>query len=401
VGDSHTDARDLPWSWQLRGPRPGNWTLRLPGYGQSSPVVWRERVFVTAVSGEEKENLHVLAVSLQDGKVVWQRDLRGTQKVKDSDTVSRGAPTPVADGQRLYVVFESGDVFALTHDGELVWHRSFVSDFGEIKGPHGYASSPVLVDDLCVVQVAHSGPSYILALDKATGAVRWKTEHPSQTGWSTPAVFRRGNQTQLIISTSGSVRAIDVSTGKEVWNVVDIQGNSTPSPAIAGSSIVIGASTEPGPGTGRQAKSAPVQPTGSIALDFGPDGRAMTPRIAWKSLKASAGYASPVVLDGLAYIVNRVGVVHCVDAGTGEIVWQHRLPGEVWASPIANQGHVTFFCKHGQVVTLKGGRELVEVAESQISTTDIVYGVAAVERAWIVRSGRALIRISPATTSTN
>jgi outer membrane protein assembly factor BamB len=73
--------------------------------------------------------------------------------------------------------------------------------------------------------------------------------------------------------------------------------------------------------------------------------------------------------------------------------WQQRLPGQVWASPIVSNGHITFFCKHGQVVTLKGGRELVEVAESQVSTTDIVYGVAAVDGAWIVRTGRALIRI--------
>jgi outer membrane protein assembly factor BamB len=78
---------------------------------------------------------------------------------------------------------------------------------------------------------------------------------------------------------------------------------------------------------------------------------------------------------------------------TGEVRWQHRLPGEVWASPVANNGHVTFFCKHGSVVTLKGGSELVEVAESHVSTTDVVYGVAAVDSAWIVRTGRGLVCI--------
>ena len=93
----------------------------MPGYGQSSPVIWQETIFVTAVSGEEKDQLHVLAISAADGKVQWQKDFIGTQKVKDSDSVSRGAPTPVVDADRVYAVFESGDIVALTHAGELAW----------------------------------------------------------------------------------------------------------------------------------------------------------------------------------------------------------------------------------------------------------------------------------------
>ncbi len=111
------------------------------------PVVWKDRVFVTAVSGELKENLHVLAIDLATGSTLWQKDFEATQKVKDSDAVSRGAPTPAIDADGLLVVFESGDVFALSHDGDLRWKRSFVADHGEIKGPHGYSSSPALCDD--------------------------------------------------------------------------------------------------------------------------------------------------------------------------------------------------------------------------------------------------------------
>ncbi len=405
-GDSHTTAQHLPKSWELRGRTAGNWTIRLPGYGQSSPVVWHDRVFVTSVSGEEKEQLHVIAVSLEDGKTLWQRDFSGTQQVKDSDTVSRGAPTPAVDAERLYAVFESGDVFAFNHAGELQWQRSFVKEYGEIKGPHGFASSPVLVDDLCVIQVAHSGPSYVLALDKATGKERWRTEHPSQTGWSTPAVRRDKNASQIIVSTSGSVRALDARTGAEVWMDTEIQGNSTASPTIAGEYLVIGASAESGGGRGgsgtsgagkggadrETAKTKPA--TGSMARRWPAADWRTAPTVAWKSTKVSSGYASPVVVNGLAYFVNRVGAVQCVDLASGEVHWQHRLPGEVWASPIANNAQITFFCKHGQVVTLQGGPELVEVAESQVSTTDVVYGVAAVEGTWIVRTGRGLIRIS-------
>jgi outer membrane protein assembly factor BamB len=404
AGDSHTAAKNLPWSWELRGRTPGNWNIRLPGYGQSSPVVWHDRVFVTAVSGEEKEHLHVLAVSLVNGEILWQRDFQGTQKVKDSDTVSRGAPTPVVDADKLYAVFESGDVLALTHDGSLAWLRSFVKDYGEIKGPHGYGSSPVLVNDVCILQVAHSGPSYILALDKATGLERWRTAHPSQTGWSTPAVYARDGRSHVIVSTSGSVRALDAATGREDWNFSDLQGNSTASPTITGKFVVIGASTETRGAARRESPPAAghespdivnsASVVGSAVLQIGSLEDSQQPRLAWQSPKISAGYASPVVLDGLAYFVNKVGVVQCVDLETGKVHWQHRLPGEVWASPVVNNGHITFFCKHGPVITLKGGPEVVEVAESQVSTTDVVYGVAVADGAWIVRTGRGLARIS-------
>ena len=394
AGDSHARAQNLPWSWESRGRGAGNWSIRLPGYGQSSPVVWNDRVFVTAVSGEEKENLHVLAVALADGKILWQRDFQGTQRIKDSDTVSRGAPTPVVDADRLYAVFESGDVFALTHAGELVWLRSFVKDYGEVQGPHGYASSSVLVNDLCIVQVAHAGPSYVLALEKATGMERWRTPHPSQTGWSTPGVLTRNGRAQIILSTSGSVRAVNAETGREEWCFADLQGNSTASPTIAGNYVAIGASTERAVGRMREAAESDAGATaGSLVLRLGTEW-SRPPSLQWRSAKISTSYSSPLALDGLIYFVNKVGVVQCVEMATGKILWQHRLPSETWASPIANNGHTTFFCKHGQVVTLKGGPELVEVAESQVSTTEVVYGVAAVDSSWIVRTGRGLIRIS-------
>jgi outer membrane protein assembly factor BamB len=388
AGDSHSAARDLPVSWELRGRREGNWTVRLPGYGQSSPVVWKDKIFVTAVSGDEKERLHVLALALDDGRTLWHREFAGTQKVKDSDTVSRGAPTPVVDAERLYAVFESGDVLALTHAGELAWQRSFVGDYGPIEGPHGYASSPVLVDDLCVLQVCHAGPSYVLALDKATGQTRWKSEHPPKTGWSTPAVVARGGRKAVIVSTSGSVRAVDAAGGQALWAFTEVSGNSTPSPTIAGDWLVIGASSEPGGG-----RAEAAAPSGSVVLRLDDADVGAAPQLVWSSTKASAGYASPLVVDGLVYFVSRAGVLQCVELASGKLLWQHRLPGEAWASPVASGGLVTVFCKHGPVVTLKAGPELEVVAESQVSTTDIVYGIAAIDGSWIVRTGRGLTRI--------
>lgn len=407
-GTSHSTAKQLPQSWEVRGRQPGNWSIRLPGYGQSSPVIWKDRIFVTAISGDDKEHAHVVCLDLQEGKSLWQKDLDGTQRVKDSDTVSRGAPTPIVDQDFVYAVFESGDVFALSHAGELKWQRSFVKDYGEIKGPHGFASSPLLVNDLVIIQVAHAGPSYILALDKNSGENRWKVEHPSQTGWSTPAAFQHEQTTGIIVSSAGSVRALRADDGQLLWEVNEVQGNSTASPTIVDNVVYIGAGGERGPssrpaaisgGTTTDKPSTPASPVaagspGSLAIKLGGSGDVTQSHILWKSPKVSAGYSSPLLVDGYGYYVNRVGVVQCVDAKTGDIKWTHRLPGACWTSPIASEGRLFFFCKDGAVVALKAGPELAELAESQLSATDIVYGVAAIDGSWIVRTGRGLVRIS-------
>lgn len=412
-GDSHGASSRLPVKWELRGRRAGNWTVRLPGYGQSSPVVWGDTVFVTSVSGDEKEHLHVLAIGLQDGKTRWKRDFSASQRIPDGDAVSRGAPTPLVDGDRLYAVFESGDVFALTHAGETTWQRSFTKDYGDVKGPHGYSSSPVMAGDVLVLQVAHAGPSYLLGLNKATGENRWKVDHPSQTGWSTPVVFHHEGITGIIASTAGSVRAYDIRDGRELWFTTNVQGNSTASPTIVGEHVLIAASTDregggarrpPGSNArdvdGRQpsrADGSPLQdpaPPGSLLIRLGGSGDISTTHIVWRGPKVSAGYASPIVVDGLAYFVNRVGGVQCVDVATGEVRWQHRLPGSAWASPVAVDGNLFFFCKDGTVVVLKARPTLEEVGENPLTATDIVYGVAAAEGAWLVRTGRSLIKIA-------
>ncbi len=414
-GSSLTSASALPSTWEKDSAKPGNWTVNLPGYGQSSPVVWKDRIFVTAVTGAEKENTHVLAISLADGKTLWQKDFVATQRVKDSENVSRGAPTPVIEEDRLYAVFESGDVIALTHAGDVVWQRSFVKDYGEIKGNHGYASSPLIIDDKIILQVAHSGPSYVLALNKATGENVWKSDLPNQNGWASPALYKQGDTTGIVISASGSVRALSAKDGQPLWVVNEVQGNTTASPTIVGETVYIGAAGERGGGgggrpgaadgkakegsEGKEAPKAPPPPPapgspGSLAIKLGGSGDVTETHVAWKSAKVSSAYCSPLVVDGLGFYVNRAGVAQCVDIATGDVKWTKRLAAPCWVSPIASEGRVFFFCKNGSVVAMKASGEMQELSESQIASPEEVYGVAAIDGSWIIRTGRSLIRVS-------
>ncbi|MBX3441994.1 MAG: PQQ-like beta-propeller repeat protein [Planctomyces sp.] len=382
-GDSVSMSRNLPVSWPARGGRRGGWTVRLPGYGQSSPVVWRDQTYVTAVSGEEKERLHVICVGLDDGARRWECEFPATQRMPDSDSVSRGAPTPVVAAEAVFVMFESGDLFALTHEGDELWRRSLVAEFGEFKGPHGYASSPVLAGGFVVLQVCHSGPSYVLALDPKSGDTAWRTDHPSQTGWSTPAVVSSDDGELVIVSSAGSVRAYDARDGREQWFVVGLAGNSTASPSVAGDLVLIGASQ-------REAAS----PANSLGIRLGGAGDVTESHVVWRSPRASTGYSSPVAAHGLAWFVNKSGVAACVDVATGEVLWTVRLPGECWASPAAFDDKVAFFCKGGDVVVYRAAPEEELLGESSVSATDIVYGIAAVDAAWLVRTGRSLIKVA-------
>jgi outer membrane protein assembly factor BamB len=379
-GSSRTAARDLPLEWSqddnLR------WTAELPGYGQSSPVVWGERVFTTAADGENKERLLVLCHRLGDGEQLWQREFDATQKVAVSDYVSRGAPTPAADADRLYAFFESGDLVALTHDGQDAWRRSLVTDYGLFQGNHGLGSSPALSDDAVIVLVAHSGPSYLAAFDKQTGKTLWKTDRPAATSWTSPVVTEVAGKPQVLVSSAGQVEGFDAKTGERLWWVTGLEGNTLPSPSALGGQAVIG--------------SKDVSHNLLVALDG--RGDVTGSGVAWTAEQATASYCSPLFLGDLVYFVNRAGVAFCLDAKTGEQRWAERLPGPCWASPIGAGERVYFFTREGATVVIEAGPnpEPKMLAENSLPTEGRVYGVAAVNGCFVIRTGNRLTCVGQA-----
>lgn len=375
TGTSLTSAQELPLRWSTE--ENIAWQTDLPGYGQSSPVVVGSRVYVTAVQGDFKERLHVVAVELGEGKIAWQKEFAGTQKVKDSQYVSKAAPTPAADAAGVYALFESGDLIAMDHAGKLRWQRSLVKEYGKIEGTHGLGSSLAQNKDTLFVLVDHSGQSYLLAVDKKSGKNRWKSDRPQSTSWSTPAVFGSGDEQVVLTSGNGSVVAYAAKTGEKVWRVQGLDGNNVPSPTPAEGLVVIGAQ----------------DPNSNLAIRLGGKGDVAQSHVAWRARGASSSFGSPLVHRGLVYFVNRTGVVTCLDLKTGKEQWAMRLPGSTWASPLGADDRVYFFTKDGPVVVVAAGPELKKLAENQLEVDDRVYGVAAVNGAFVLRTGRKLICI--------
>jgi outer membrane protein assembly factor BamB len=372
TGDSITDAKDLPLTWSAT--ENVAWTADLPGYGQSSPVVWKGKVFVTAVQGEFKDTLVVLCLDLASGNVLWRKSFPGTQKVKTSDYVSKGAPTPVVTADRVYALFESGDLFALDHGGTEVWRRSLTTDFGPFTGQHGLGTSPVLAGDALLVLVAQGG-NYLLAVDLKTGKDRWRTEHPFGSSWSSPLVVSAGGKPTAVVSSNGTVTAFDARTGDKVWSLTGLSGNTVASPTPAGGLVVVGSSEK----------------ASQVAVRAESDGA--TDRVAWRSDGPVSSFGSPLVYRGVGYTVSREGVASAFDPTTGKELWDTRLPASCWASPLGGCGRVYFFTRDGVTVVAKAGAEFEKLAENKLPVKGRVYGVAAVEGAFLVRTGTALVKV--------
>ena len=372
-GDSHAGT-DLPVRWSEADVA---WRVALPGYGQSSPVVWQGQVFVTSAVGPEKETLVLTAVDLETGEVRWRRRFSASQRLPATDTVSRAAPTPVVDATGVFAFWESGDVVATTHQGETLWKRSLTADYGDFAGNHGIGSSPVLTDAAVVVQVTHAGPSYFVALDKGTGANLWKADRDPGVAWSSPALLLTAAGARIVSSAAGRVEALDADTGESLWSLNGVEKNHVPS-ATLGDGLIVVASSEVGHNFALRPGATPDAP----------------PVVAWRAAGVSSGFGSPLLHGGCALFVNKAGGVTCVDVGSGASLWKHRLADACWASPLASGDLAYFFTKKGVTVVLRTGAEGAEVvAKNAVATDDTVYGVAAVKGAFVVRTGSELARL--------
>ena len=371
-GNSRSMARSSPRSWSDESNLA--WRAKLPGYGQSTPVVWKDRVFSTCTLGESSEKLLVHCHDLGSGKLLWTKSYPAPVKIKRSQYVSQAAPSPVVDGRAVYLFYESGRILALTHEGEEIWKRSLTEEYGPMLGNHGIGSSLFQSAEALGLLIDHSGPSYLLRIDKKTGRTVWKKDRPQRVSWSTPTLHEAEGKETVFISSNGVVEAYDFGSGEKRWERKEVEGNTVASPSLAGDLVIVGS-------------SAPGQ---SMAL-----WRKMSPevdeRVAWVAEDGSSSFGSPLATREWLYLVNRAGVVSCHDLKDGSKSWNLRLPGSCWASPMQSSGCVYFFTKDGVTIVLRDDGTKEPLAENKLSIEGRVYGVASVDRAFVIRTGSELI----------
>lgn len=400
-------ADNLPLKWSTT--ENVAWTAEPTGYGQSSPIIWGDTVFVTSVDGAMKDRYHITAYRLDNGEQRWTHTVPSTSPVESSNYVSRAAPTPVVDAEAVYVFFESGDLLAITHSGKELWRRSLAEDYGKFDSGHGLAASPIVVDNALVVLADHNGPAYLLAVDKQIGKTLWKTERASRVSWTSPRLIDVAGQPQIVCSASGSVEGYDPATGKRLWEMDDLGGNTTASPIPFGDAcFLVGASV----GRGGESSEGAKRTNMAACIERTDDGYAA--KVLWIAKEATSSFGSPIVHQDVAYWVNRSGVVYAYDARSGKRLYIERIGQSCWATPLGVGDRVYFFGKDGVTTVIKAGPKFEVLAENTLWTADnapanppnsadsgqqpnpaafnapVQYGVAAVNGTLVIRSGAKL-----------
>lgn len=359
-GASPIQADSIPLKWSPT--EQIAWSAKLPGKGQSSPVIFGNLIFVTSIEGTMKDRCHVTALNLEDGSVAWSRDIKAAQTVRSNYFQSRSAPTPAVDARAVYAFFETGNLVAISHQGQILWERVLTEDFGSFESTIGLACSPLLTDDSVVLMIDHEGPSYLIAIEKESGKDRWKTERDSRVSFASPALVPVGESLQIVCSSAGSVDGYDPRTGTCLWSYSEsIGGNRSATPLpIGGGRFVIAAS----PGMHNENEAEARRSNG--VMEIRQTEQSFAAQVVWRTEEAMPAFNSPLIHEGLAYWVNRAGVVFCFDAVTGQKHYAKRIAQGCWATPVGVGDRVYVFGKDGLTTVLKSGPEFEVLSENSL-----------------------------------
>jgi outer membrane protein assembly factor BamB len=358
--DTITSGEGSPFGTQL-------WTAKIPGYGQSSPVLWKNHVYVTSIEGPNRDTYHVAAYDIGDGKPLWDRTFKNPSPVESTSYISRASSTPAVDEKGLICFLEGGIVLALSHDGDARWQRDLVAEFGPIDSRHGVSASIEQQKDRVFVWVERTTDPYVLAVDKTSGKDVWKVPGVGGTSWSSPRLVPVDGGEHLVLSAIGSLTGLDPQTGKKLWKLEGVVGNSTPTPMPLGRGrFLIGATDGRGEMT---SAGKPAESNGVVAIRKGDDGK-WTADYVWRSKRATSSFGSPMAAGGNAYIVNRTGVLYCLDLETGEERYVERTPESVWCTPVADDHAVVLFGKGGTITVVAKGPEFKVLGSMKLWTDE-------------------------------
>ncbi|HET6879744.1 MAG TPA: PQQ-binding-like beta-propeller repeat protein [Pirellulales bacterium] len=378
LGTGVAPNADPPVEWsETRNVR---WKTELPGRGHSTPIVWRDRIFLSVAvpTGNalpprpsrapgnhdnlpvtHRQQFQALAIHRTDGRILWQRTLNEALPHEQGHlTASLASHSPVTDGQRLFVFFGSFGLFCLDFDGKVFWKK----DFGLMQSLHGHGegASPALCGETLIVNWDHEGQSFVVALDMRTGEERWRVARQEVTSWATPVIVERADKAQVIVSGTNRVRGYDLATGKILWECGGLSANVVASPVSDGSVVYVGSSYD---------KRALL----AIRLAGAQGDITGTKQVLWSRSRGSPYVPSPLLYgDALYFLTHYQGILNRVDTATGEDrPGPLRLPGvtEVYASPVGAAERVYVTDRYGMTLVVSHSETPRLLARNQLGDT--------------------------------
>ncbi len=354
------------------------WKVALPGRGHASPIVFGDRVYVTAAApiGEAQKPVHdsapgvhdslpvtrtnqylVMALSRSDGRVLWKKVVREEWPHEGGhETGSPASNSPVTDGEFLYAFFGSRGLYCLDTNGVLKWQK----DLGQMQTlhAHGEGSSPVLHGDTLIVNWDHEGSSFLYAFDKRTGRQLWKVSRDEKTSWSTPLVVEVDGKPQVIISATKRVRGYDLATGAQLWECAGLTDNVVSSPVYWNGLVIAG-------------NSYYSQAMVAIRLAGAKGDITATTNLVWKINRLTPYVSSPLLYDDTLYhIRHNQNILVRLDPATGEFRGEPlRLDGIrdfIFSSPVGASGRIYITARDGTTVVLRHDKENATLAVNHL-----------------------------------
>ena len=352
------------------------WKAEIPGRGHSSPVIWRDRIFITTAvetgkpaqpkpeppaavgrkgrspgGGGEMPLLEhrflVMALDRATGKKIWE-------KTATTETPHEGfhntygsfaSNSPVTDGEIVVASFGSRGVYAYDLDGNLKWEKGF-GKFN-MRLSFGEGTAPVLHENTLILNFDHQGEDFIVALDKSTGKELWRKTREEESNWSAPLVIEHGGKTQVIVSATGRVKSYDIRTGETIWECGGLGLNTIPAPVYDGENVYVMSGFRD-------------QNMFAIKLDGAKGDLTGSEHVLWTNQRGNSYTPSPVLHEGILYFTSDNGMISAMEAKTGEPYYiQQRLPNptKLKSSPVAAGDYLYQATEDGDVVVVKLGKE--------------------------------------------
>lgn len=348
------------------------WAAKLQGYGQSSPIVWQNDVYVTCIDGPMKDVNRVQCIDLSTGSIRWTHNSTTKNLIPNDDYHSRSAMSPVADARGVIAGFESGLVVALDRTGKLRWSIDLFEKYGSTETNHGISSSLCQNNNHVFVWVQRKDNPYVIALDKDSGREVWRVERPGGVAWGSPIMLpMEDGSIHMVMSCSGRdggagfLCGLDVATGKELWKLDGLSGNSSQTPYIvAPGKVLVGASAGREGGPSKEA----IATNGLVKIAKTESGYRAD--YVWRSQRATSGFCSPCYHDGFAYFTDRRGIVACMNIENGEVVYSERLDQSVWATPFGVGDKLYFIGEVGTSLVLRAGPKFEKLATNVLWEDD-------------------------------
>lgn len=372
-GQGHSTEKELPQVWS--DSRNIRWKTPIPGLGWSSPAIADNRIWLTTAT-ENGGSLRLLSVDAKTGKtgldteVIRVRDKGPGINAKNSFA----SPTAILQGDRVYVHFGFYGTACLNTKGEILWRQTL-----KYEPQHGPGGSPTLFEDLLIFSCDGFDTQFVVALDAATGKIRWKTQRgKGNQAYTTPLVIDAGGTMQVVSPGAHRAYSYDARTGKELWYIEYGDGFSNVPRAVYAHGLVY-------------ICSGFFQP---VLFAVKPDGKGNVTKshVAWQYPRAVPLTPSPLVVDDELYMVSDNGVATCLDAKSGKLNWQQRVGGNHSASPVWADGRIYFLSEEGESTVIAPGKEYRELAKNSIGERTLA-SMAISGKAIYLRGEQSLYRI--------